>query len=182
MEKPKIEIRKSTRAKYMSLSVGSDMTVVLTVPWFFDPEKARRFLESKTGWLTKKLALFKKRFPEGTVVLKSTRSEFLERRAEALQLVKNKIEFWNQRYGFKYNRLGIKNQKTRWGSCSKKGNLNFSFQVVNLPPSLVDYLVVHELCHLKEFNHSKNFWHLVSFAVPDYKVRRKEMRKYLLRG
>jgi predicted metal-dependent hydrolase len=77
MEKPKIEIRKSTRAKYMSLSVGSDMTVVLTVPLFFDPEKARRFLESKTGWLTKKLALFKKRFPEGTVVLKSTRSEFL---------------------------------------------------------------------------------------------------------
>ncbi len=74
-------------------------------------------------------------------------------------------------------KIGVRNQKGRWGSCSRNGSLNFNFRVVYLPPPLVDYIVVHELCHLGELNHSKKFWSLVSQAVPDYRLMRKKLRK-----
>jgi len=71
-------------------------------------------------------------------------------------------------YNFKINRISIKNTKSRWGSCSKKGNLNFSYKIALLSKDLADYVIVHELCHLGEFNHSKRFWKLVSLTIPNY--------------
>ncbi|MDE1924740.1 MAG: M48 family metallopeptidase [Patescibacteria group bacterium] len=73
-------------------------------------------------------------------------------------------------------KIFIKNLKTRWGSASKNGNLNFHYKILFLPPHLASYLVVHEVCHLKEFNHSKEFWALVASELPDYKKLRKELR------
>jgi predicted metal-dependent hydrolase len=78
---------------------------------------------------------------------------------------------------FKYNRITIRNQKTRWGSCSSRGNLNFNYRVVFLPHSLAKYLVVHELCHLIELNHSKAYWKLVEEILPNHKELRKELKK-----
>jgi len=97
-------------------------------------------------------------------------------------LVKDKIEVFNKIYGLiPLNRIAIRNTKSRWGSCSTKGNLNFNYRIVFLPPKLADYLIVHELCHLKEFNHSKRFWDLVARAVPDYKKLQKELKKIKFR-
>ncbi|MDB5266632.1 MAG: putative metal-dependent hydrolase [Parcubacteria group bacterium] len=101
---------------------------------------------------------------------------YLKHREEARALVKERLEYWNQFYGYTYNRVAIKDHKTRWGSCSKKGNLNFNYRVVFLPPALQDYLIVHELCHLGEFNHSPAFWTLVGKTVPDYEKRRGDLR------
>ena len=92
-------------------------------------------------------------------------------------LVNARIEHWNAYYGFPVGRVSIRDQKTRWGSCSKKGNLNFNYRVAHLPPVLVDYIVVHELCHLREFNHSKQFWALVRETVPDYVARRQALKQ-----
>ncbi len=107
---------------------------------------------------------------------KGSKSEYLKYKNQALKLVRNKLEHFNKSYNFKYNKVTVRNQSTRWGSCSKSGNLNFNYKLSLLPENLVDYVVVHELCHLGEFNHSKNFWDLVARAVPDYKERRQELR------
>lgn len=81
-------------------------------------------------------------------------------------------------YNVSYAGVAIRNQRTRWGSCSKKGNLNFNYKIVFLPPHLAKYIVAHELCHLIEFNHSVNFWELVGQTIPNFKNCRNELRKF----
>jgi len=82
----------------------------------------------------------------------------------------------NAHYGFAYKRVFIKNQKSCWGSCSERGNLNFNYKLAFLPPHIADYVIIHELCHLAELNHSPRFWSLVAQTCPEYKQRRKELR------
>ena len=92
----------------------------------------------------------------------------IKKREQARRFVESRIKYYNSFYNFKINRIAIKNQGTRWGSCSSKGNLNFNYKIIYLRPALADYLIVHELCHLQEFNHSKRFKDLVSKTIPDY--------------
>ena len=87
-----------------------------------------------------------------------------------------RLTHWNQFYGFTFGRVTIKNHKSRWGSCSKKGNLNFNYKIALLPSELADYIIVHELCHLGEFNHSSRFWALVAKAIPNHRVLRARLR------
>ena len=89
----------------------------------------------------------------------------------------NRINYFNAFYGFKIKRIAIKNQSTRWGSCSSLGNLNFNYKIIYLRPELADYLIVHELCHLGELNHSKRFWALVSKTMPKYVNINKELKR-----
>ena len=84
---------------------------------------------------------------------------------------------FNKFYKFEINRIAIKNTSTRWGSCSSMGNLNFNYKIIYLRPALADYLIVHELCHLGELNHSKRFWALVQKTIPDYVNINKELRR-----
>ena len=108
--------------------------------------------------------------------VKRPSARYLKYKEEARKLVRIKLLYWSEIYGFKYGKVAIRNQKTRWGSCSKRVNLNFSYKIVFLPEHLVDYLIVHELCHLEQFNHSKDFWALVGKTIPDYQKRRNELR------
>jgi predicted metal-dependent hydrolase len=96
---------------------------------------------------------------------------------DARKLVQERLVHYNKHYNFKIGRISIRDQKTRWGSCSSKGNLNFNYKIVFLPIELVDHIVVHELCHLKEFNHSKNFWDLVAEQHPEHLKSRAELTK-----
>jgi predicted metal-dependent hydrolase len=102
-------------------------------------------------------------------------------KSAALELAKNRIEHFNTIYHFSFQRINIRNQKTRWGSCSRRGNLSFTYKIAKLPAELADYLIVHELCHLGEFNHSQAFWKLVAQTVPDYQKLRRELKTYHLR-
>lgn len=105
------------------------------------------------------------------------RSKYLEHKERARVLVKRKIEKYNAFYNFKFNRIAIKDHVSRWGSCSKKGNLNFNYRLALIADELVDYVVVHELCHLGEFNHSQKFWDLVAQTIPNHIHLRKHLKQ-----
>jgi predicted metal-dependent hydrolase len=105
-----------------------------------------------------------------------------KKREQAMNLVENKISHFNKFYNFQINRIVIKNQSSRWGSCSSKKNLNFSYKILYLRPELADYLVVHELCHLGQLNHSKKFWDLVKQTIPNYVELNKELRRTPVRA
>jgi hypothetical protein len=103
--------------------------------------------------------------------------DYLSRKEEARSLVLARLEHFNRFYNLIYKRVSVRQQRTRWGSCSRKGNLNFNYRLLDLPAEIADYIIVHELCHLKEFNHSRNFWNLVAESLPDYAVRRARLRQ-----
>ncbi|TSC70793.1 MAG: hypothetical protein CEO12_169 [Parcubacteria group bacterium Gr01-1014_46] len=102
---------------------------------------------------------------------------YLEEKENARKFVKERLEYWNKHYKFKYGRVSIRNQRSRWGSCSSKGNLNFNFRIITLPPYLTDYIIVHELCHIGQFNHSQKFWNLVGETMPNYTKLISELKK-----
>ena len=101
----------------------------------------------------------------------------IKKREQARRFAESRVKYFNNFYGFKINRIAIKNASTRWGSCSSKGNLNFNYKIIYLRSALADYLIVHELCHLGELNHSKRFWALVKQMIPDYVKINKELRR-----
>jgi len=179
-------LRKSRRARHMRLAVYHDGSVVVTAPWFLDgsfagrhvASEVERFIRDKTRWLLSKLAFYQQF--AGRPVLRHSRREYLAHKARAYALISNKAEYFARELGYSYNRLVIKNQKTCWGSCSKKRNLNFNYKILFLPESMQNYIVVHELCHLAEFNHSKKFWTLVQAVVPNHRRIRMELKKFRL--
>ena len=96
---------------------------------------------------------------------------------KALKIFPERTAFFAERMGIDYGRITVREQKTRWGSCSQKGNLNFNWKLVLMPQELLDYVVVHELAHRKEMNHSARFWAIVEQELPDYQKRRNELKK-----
>ncbi len=109
-------------------------------------------------------------------VKKPKHSTYLAHKEEARALITTRLEFFNPTGEFVYHRVSIRDQRRCWGSCSSKGNLNFSYKLLFLPPCLRDYIVVHELCHLKVLNHSAQFWTEVEERMPDYVSRMQHLR------
>ncbi len=97
-------------------------------------------------------------------------------RQQAKNYLKKRVEELSARYHFHVNKVSIRGQKTRWGSCSSKRNLSFNFKLMQFKKEVIDYVIVHELCHLREMNHSKKFWSNVEIYCPDYKLLRKELK------
>lgn len=99
-------------------------------------------------------------------------------RKKAREIFTKRVEYFAPQIGKRVNRIAIRGQHTRWGSCSSKGNLNFNWRLMLAPPEIIDYVVVHELCHLLHMNHSKDFWHSVEAILPDYKQRKKWLTEW----
>lgn len=96
---------------------------------------------------------------------------------QARAVLHERVAFFATKYGFRVEKIRISSARTRWGSCSAKGTLSFAWRLVLAPPDVIDYVVVHELCHLKELNHSKAFWAQVEAILPDYKAKRKWLKQ-----
>ncbi|MFA5991503.1 MAG: M48 family metallopeptidase [Candidatus Doudnabacteria bacterium] len=170
------QVKVSRRTRRLRLSVACDSTVTLTLPFGTAIGIADKFVQTKLAWIKRAIEYFKAH--PGMVRARPVRGEYKKFKKQAIILAQAKVKQWAEFYGVGYGRIAIRNQKTRWGSCSKKGNLNFNYRIVQLRPELLDYLIVHELCHLQEFNHSRNFWALVAKAVPDYKKLRAELKRF----
>lgn len=171
-------VRRSVRAKRLRLAVYPDGRVVASVPLRVSELQVRRFVETQHEWIAQQLARINTR-PKPAWA-RMGRQEYLQYKESARALAHARLAHFNEQYGFKYGRVSIKDHASRWGSCSAKKNLNFNFRILFLPPPLRDYVIVHELCHLQELNHSMSFWKLVARAVPDYRRARAELRKYSL--
>jgi predicted metal-dependent hydrolase len=170
-------LKRSNRAKYMRLTVRPGGAVILTAPPWISSSTIERFVRGHSSWIDRSVERMQKFKPLPV----SGRRAYLKHKEEARAFIAERVEYWNREYGFTYNRIAIKNTKRLWGSCSRKGNLNFSYALLFLPRELSDYVVVHELCHLKEHNHGPRFWALIAQALPDHQTRRAELRKYLPR-
>ena len=168
----------SQRARRIRLAVHYDGGVVVTVPVGVRKRVVDKFVTEKANWIIKKLDYFQQF--EGKIILKTSKADYLKRKEQARGFIENKVNYFNQFYNFEYNRICVKNQKTRWGSCSKKKNINFNYKVMFLPENMANYIVVHELCHLQELNHSYKFWDLVAETLPDYKNIKKEFKHKIL--
>jgi predicted metal-dependent hydrolase len=169
------DIKRSRTARNLRISVFRDGRVLVSKPrWMLDLV-ARKFVASRREWIMERQREFAKdpkiKLCSGTV------AEYRKSKEAALELSKRKCAAFAAMLGLNFNSITVRRQKTRWGSCSKKGNLNFNYKIVFLPEDLQDYLVIHELCHLKEFNHGKKFWDLVATLVPDFKKRRLMLKK-----
>ena len=99
-------------------------------------------------------------------------------RRQGKQVFAERVAHWNAQTGFKYGRIAIRDQKSRWGSCSRQGNLNFNWRLLLAPLDVLDYIVIHELAHLREGNHSARFWALVAERCPEYRVQRDWLRRH----
>lgn len=108
------------------------------------------------------------------------RMEVMDRRYRqaAREYFSRRCEYYRQLTGGSYTRVTIRDQKTRWGSCSTSGTLSFNYRLMYAPPRVLDYVVVHELCHLTHMNHSRDFWELVGSVMPEYKVHRAWLKQH----
>lgn len=164
-----IVIKKSTRARRVRLSISSAGAVTVTQPVFASDAFVRDFVESKRSWIEHHVLRMQNR--NLLQIPKASKKDFEKHKREAKFLVLEKLRVFNTHYKSTFNRVTIKNTKSRWGSCSKHKNLNFNYRIIFLPEHLQDYLVVHELCHTKVFNHGRDFWALVEETIPRAVIR-----------
>ena len=165
-----VNIIRSNR-RTISIQVNPDLTVTVRAPRRASRSDIERILSSKQGWIDKHIERIKKldAMNEDKQLNKLSDEELHELAQRALDYIPERVAYFAPIVGVSYGRITIRNQKTRWGSCSAKGNLNFNCYLMLAPGEVIDYVVVHELCHRKEMNHSRAFWSEVEKVLPEYK-------------
>ncbi|HEV3244775.1 MAG TPA: M48 family metallopeptidase [Candidatus Paceibacterota bacterium] len=168
-------LREHPRAKRINITVRRDGFVYVTKPRRISMRQVEAFIRECEQWIAQAQEKFSK-LPK-TSYIESSKKEYRKYKDAAHDLVARRVSHLNSFYRVPVSKIIIRNQKSRWGSCSHKGVLSFNYRIVFLPPRLADYLVVHELCHLREMNHSERFWTLVAKTIPDHRERRRELRR-----
>ena len=159
------------------IQVKSDGSVLVRAPRFMPERDIMNFVSEKEEWITRAQAKVMKA-RESIADTEPLTEEEIDRLADkALEYIPDIVEHFATLMGVEYGRITVRNQRTRWGSCSGKKNLNFNCLLMLTPPAVIDYVVVHELCHLKEMNHSADFWRQVETVLPDYRERRLWLKR-----
>lgn len=167
------EIIKSNR-RSISIQVKPDGRVIVRAPWFATNRQIDKFVNSKGEWVNKHL--IKQR--ERSLAYKGVSDQELKKLyKKAKQVIPERVAYYAPLVGVDYGRITIRNQKTRWGSCSSKGNLNFNVRLMLTPIEVIDSVVVHELCHRIEMNHSERFYREVYRVYPDYDKWHRWLKK-----
>ena len=167
-------IERSRRAKRISVTIRPFKGVRVAVPHGISFETAQSFAQSKAGWIKRHLGKIKQLKQRANMLVNSDPID----RSAARKLLIDRLNQLAQKHGFAYNRVFIKNQKTRWGSCSNKNNINLNINLVRLPQELIDYTLLHELVHTRIKNHSQQFWHQMDALLGDGKKIDKKLSVY----
>lgn len=166
-----------SRRRTMAVQIKEDGQVVVRTPYSVSRAEVERFLEERGEWILKNRQDLMDARKKKTVITEEMRKAGVEK---ALRIFPERVEYYARLMGISYGRITIREQKTRWGSCSGRGNLNFNWKLVLMPPEILDYVVVHELAHRREMNHSRAFWKIVEQVLPDYQERRKKLKELAL--
>ncbi|MFW6080402.1 MAG: M48 family metallopeptidase [Desulfosalsimonas sp.] len=165
----------STRAGSINISVKPFEAVRVAVPAGVSFEKAKKAAENKVDWIKAQQAKTKK--------IEKNHEEFTNNsgfisRATAKGVITGRLEELSGKYGFTYNKVFIRNQKTRWGSCSSMKNLSLNYKIALLPAMLMDYILLHELVHTRHPNHGRQFWDELDKIVGDAKAVDRQLNEY----
>ena len=178
-----VKIIRSNR-KTLAIQINPDLSVTVRAPMYVPQSDIERILREKEGWIQKHIEKIreqeaKKKETQGESVESDylTNEEIKKLADKALQHIPKRVSYYAKQIGVTYGKITIRNQKTRWGSCSSKGNFNFNCLLMLTPPEVIDYVVVHELCHRKEMNHSVAFWAEVEKVIPNYKEQVKWLKE-----
>ncbi len=166
-ENAEVSVIKSNR-KTISIQVKPN-EVIVRAPSRMKQSEIEKFVESKRNWIEKHLESLSERQKLLEKIEPYTEEEIKDFIIKAKEIIPKKVEFYADKIGVTYNKITIRCQRTRWGSCSSKGNLNFNCLLVLLPDEIIDSVVVHELCHRKQMNHSEKFYAEIEKVFPEYK-------------
>lgn len=162
-----VEVRRSKR-KSAAIKITADMQIVVFVPLYVSDNEIERMVISKSKWIDEHILKVQSTIDERSKLEKITFEQIKELADQAVEYIPKRVKYYAEKENFVYNKITIKNLVSRWGSCSTKGNLNFNCLLMLTPDYVIDYIVVHELCHLREMNHSEKFWAEVEKIMPDY--------------
>lgn len=178
-----VKIIRSNR-KTLAIQINPDLSVTVRAPMYAPQSDIERILREKESWIQKHIEKIREQEAKKKEIQgESVESEYLTNEEikkladKALQHIPKRVSYYAKQIGVTCGRITIRNQKTRWGSCSSKGNLNFNCLLMLTSPEVIDYVVVHELCHRKEMNHSVAFWAEVEKVLPDYKEQVKWLKE-----
>ena len=169
------QIIRSSR-KTMSLEIKADGSVVVRAPLRLSEAKIQKFVEEKQEWILKNLEKIQTRDAQKENVQKLSALERQHLQNKACVVIPRRVAYYAEKLGVSYGKITLRQQKTRWGSCAANGKLNFNWLLILAPPVVLDYVVVHELCHRREMNHSQAFWKEVEKILPDYRERQKWLK------
>ena len=168
---------RSKRAKHLNISVRPYKGVRVAIPDGLSFKKAEEFVHSRTGWIKKHLDRMKQFEREHAA--KSGTALDIDRAKAKIELSR-RLNYLSAEYGFTFNRVFIRNQRTRWGSCSHKDNISLNMKLIRLPDELMDYVILHELVHTRFKNHSKQFWDELDKILVNGKGIDAELKQYTL--
>ena len=154
-------IMKNRMSKHIRIYVQMGHFVKVTKPVYVSDREVEKFVNEKKDWIVDKMDEFRK-YGSNKNLFVDSKEHFLQYKEKALAFCEERVAYWNRKLGFPVNTVRVKRVKSMWGSCSSEGNLTFNYKIIFIPKKAADSIIVHELCHLKEMNHSPQFWKLVN--------------------
>lgn len=162
------------KRKTLAITITQEGSLLIKAPLQMKEREIERFIGQKRYWIYKQT---KHILEENKSRVYRSEEEVQKLREQAREVLTKRTDYYKEILRVDYQRIRIGNQKTRWGSCSSRGTISYNWHLILMPEPIIDYVVVHELCHLVEMNHSPSFWKKVSEVLPDYQSRRKWLKE-----
>ena len=167
------------RSKRRTMAIGvKNGEAVVRAPYSVSKEEIERFVSANAEWVARRIAEQRLKEEKNKDIRVLTEAELAELKKQAMIVIPARVRCYAPMVGVDYGRVTVRSQKTRWGSCSARGNLNFNISLMRAPLAVLDYVVIHELTHRKHMNHSKEFWADVARVMPEYKLAEKWLKEH----